>query len=308
MNTRHLTKKYKHKSRSKKSSRSRRTRRRVLKGGVPSVSRRTLSSNPSSNPSPRPSSNLSSRPSSIPSSGSIFKQSTTPREEKLIDSFFRNLEEEEENFEKTLCVLYHLYNSLSRDKLNEILHSNSFKIRYEKAFYTKDLKINYDGFKSCNIRANSKYILFLSYIFKKIVKGGFIRCNGIRQDFVYNRDKSKIRMLTVLKRFLGYLDTACVTTTSYPITIKRYNQILNRTATEVTKEEYAMYKIVSNLQILVKWFPSLQNILDTMTLNNPDGSIVSYNINTTVISRLIRQSYTVFLEPIREDDEDDTDS
>ena len=275
---------------------------------MPSVSRRTLSSNPSSNPSPRPSSNLSSRPSSIPSSGSIFKQSTTPREEKLIDSFFRNLEEEEENFEKTLCVLYHLYNSLSRDKLNEILHSNSFKIRYEKAFYTKDLKINYDGFKSCNIRANSKYILFLSYIFKKIVKGGFIRCNGIRQDFVYNRDKSKIRMLTVLKRFLGYLDTACVTTTSYPITIKRYNQILNRTATEVTKEEYAMYKIVSILQILVKWFPSLQNILDTMTLNNPDGSIVSYNINTTVISRLIRQSYTVFLEPIREDDEDDTDS
>ena len=141
-----------------------------------------------------------------------------------------------------------------------------------------------------------------------MVKGGFIRCNGIRQDFVYNRDKSKIRMLTVLKRFLGYLDTACVTTTSYPITIKRYDQILNRTATEVTKEEYAMYEIVSNLQILVTLFPSLQNILDTMTLNNPDGSIVSYNINTTVISRLIRQSYTVFLEPIREDDEDDTDS
>ena len=290
MNTRRLIKKYKHKSRSKRSRKSRKSRRRVLKGGVPSS---------------RPSSRPSARPSALPlrqSASLSFKQPS--REEKLIDSFFRNLEEEEENFEKTLCVLYHLYNSLSRDKLNEILHSNSFKIRYEKAFYTKDLKINYDGFKSCNIRANSKYILFLSYIFKKMVEGDFIRCNGIRQDFVYNRDKSKIRMLTVLKRFLGYLDTACVTTTSYPITIDRYNQILNGTAKEVTKEEYAMYEIVSNLQRLVTLFPSLQNILDTMTLNNPDGSIVSYNINTTVVSRLIRQSYTNFLYPINEDEEE----
>ena len=41
-----------------------------------------------------------------------------------------------------------------------------------------------------------------------------------------------------------------------------------------------------------------------MTLNNPDGSIVSYNINTTVVSRLIRQSYTNFLYPINEDEEE----
>ena len=34
MNTRHLTKKYKHKSRSKKTRRSRKSRRRILKGGV----------------------------------------------------------------------------------------------------------------------------------------------------------------------------------------------------------------------------------------------------------------------------------
>jgi hypothetical protein len=247
----------------------------------------------------RPIARPSDRPSAAPPRHSVslsFKQPS--REEKLIDSFFSNLEEEEENFEKTLCVLYHLYNSLSRDKLNEILHSNSFKIRYEKAFYTKDLKINYDGFKSCNIRANSKYILFLSYIFKKMVEGDFIRCNGIRQDFVYNRDKSKIRMLTVLKRFLGYLDTACVTTTSYPITRERYNQILNGTATGVTKEEYAMYEIVSTLQALAENpdFPSIKDILYNMTSINDDRSVASYNINTTVISRLIRQSYTDFLD------------
>jgi hypothetical protein len=39
MNTRRLTKKYKYKSRSKKTRRNRKSRRRVLKGGVPSVSR-----------------------------------------------------------------------------------------------------------------------------------------------------------------------------------------------------------------------------------------------------------------------------
>lgn len=303
MNTRRLTKKYKYKTRSKRSKRSRKskrsgkTRRRILKGGV--IPRGVIVSRRSG---------ASVRPSAAPlrqSASLSFKQPS--REEKLIDSFFRNLEEEEENFEKTLCVLYHLYNSLSRDKLNEILHSKSFKIRYEKAFYTKDLKKNYDGFTSCNIRANSKYILFLSYIFKKMVEGDFIRCNGIRQDFVYNKDKSKTRMLKVLKKFLGYLDTACVNTTSYPITGERYNQILNGTATGVTKEEYAMYEIVSSLQALEKNpnFTSLQHILHNMTLNNEDGSVASYNINTTVISRLIRQSYTDFLDTTTEVEEEE---
>ena len=67
MNTRRLTKKYKHKSRNKKSRKTRKTRRRVLKGGVPSVSR----------PSARPSSGIivsrtSGRGSSVrPSSSSV---------------------------------------------------------------------------------------------------------------------------------------------------------------------------------------------------------------------------------------------
>ena len=60
-----------------------------------------------------------------------------------------------------------------------------------------------------------------------------------------------------------------------------------------------MYEIVSSLQRLVTMFPSLQYILDTMTLIDK-GSIFSYNINTTVISRLIRQSYTDFLDTILE--------
>ena len=36
------------------------------------------------------------------------------------------------------------------------------------------------------------------------------------------------------------------------------------------------------------------------TRGTPDGPIVSYNMNTTVISSIIRQSYTDFLEPILE--------
>ena len=61
MNTRRLTKKYKHKSRSKRSRKSRKTRRRVLKGGVPSVSR---SSSRTSGGVVRRASNGSVRPSS----------------------------------------------------------------------------------------------------------------------------------------------------------------------------------------------------------------------------------------------------
>ena len=70
MNTRRLTKKYKHKSRSKKSKRRGRTRRRgrrVLKGGVPSVRPRPSSGRPSARPIGfvvRKTSGASARPSS----------------------------------------------------------------------------------------------------------------------------------------------------------------------------------------------------------------------------------------------------
>ena len=75
MNTRRLTKKYKHKSRSKKTRKSRKTRRRVLKGGV------SHSVRPSSRASSRPSSDItvsrtSGRGSSIrPSVSGISKVS-----------------------------------------------------------------------------------------------------------------------------------------------------------------------------------------------------------------------------------------
>ena len=279
MKSRHLTKKYKHKSRSR--SRRRKTRRRVLKGGVPFSGRASRAS--SGRSSVRP-------PSSRPSGGI----SKPPSTHMLVNKFFKHLEDAE--FDKALCELYNLYNSLPSHVINEIIRSNYFKERYEDIFYKKDVITNYHGFTSCNIHAKHKYIIFLSYIFKKLIHADFIFCNRKRQDFVYTIDKTKIRMLTVLKRFLGYLDTACVNTTSYTITAERYDEISQGTAINVTPGEWAIYEIVSNITRLKDSFESLKDILDNMTLNNHHGSVVSYNMNTTVLSRLIRQTYTYFLE------------
>jgi len=103
-------------------------------------------------------------------------------------------------------------------------------------------------------------------------------------------------MLKMLKRFLGYLDTACVNTTSYTITKKRYDEISQRTATGVTDGEWAIYEIVSSIIYNEAKFKSLEHILDNMTLNNDDGSVASYNMNTTVLSGFIKQTYTDFLK------------
>ena len=242
----------------------------------------------------------SGRPSALPLRPSAAPRPSTtpliPSEYPLVDEFFKYLEDAE--FDKALCALYNLYNTLPFHVINEILRSNSFKIRYEDNFYTKELKKNYHGFISCNIHANRKYIIFLSYIFKKLMKGGFIYCNGTRKYFVYSREKSRVHILTVLKKFLGYLDTACVNTTSYPITAERYDEISKGKATGVTHEERAMFEIVSNLKTLAKntEFQSLKDILHNMTTKNQEENIVSYQMNTTVLSRFIRQSYTDFLE------------
>ena len=143
MKSRHLTKKYKRKSRSR--SRRRKTRRRVLKGGVrPSSVRPSDSVRPSViPPSSRPSSSRppSSRPSSVrpsdrPSGGISKPPSNPPSTHMLVNKFFKHLEYAE--FDKALCELYNLYNSLPSDEINEILRSNSFKIRYENIVKKKN--------------------------------------------------------------------------------------------------------------------------------------------------------------------------
>jgi hypothetical protein len=70
-----------------------------------------------------------------------------------------------------------------------------------------------------------------------------------------------------------------------------------------------IYDIVSTLIKFSPTFPSLRHILRNMeSRDRSTGRIVSYNMNTTVLFSIIRQSYTDFLEPIREHDEPDEDS
>jgi hypothetical protein len=187
-------------------------------------------------------------------------------------------------------------------EINNIINSESFKTRYQETFYTQEIKQSLGGVNYCNIRPKKNYIYFLAYIFKKIMEGGFIFCNENKQYFVYSRDKQKIRMLAVLKRFLGYLDTACVITISCSISIETYNSIrYDPRGNSASDEEKALYDIVSTLIKFSPTFPSLRHILDNMeSRDRSTGRIVSYNMNTTVLSSIIKQSYTDFLEPIRE--------
>jgi hypothetical protein len=311
MNTRRLTKKYKNKNR--KPRKTSKTRRRVLNGGVRSVRSASVQTSvstrpPSRQPSQQPSQQPTLAHQSRHSFSTNFKHSSKAGQYKLINSFFHHLRDMK--FPQALCALYNLYNSLPYMEINDIINSESFKTRYEETFYTQEIKQSLGGVNYCNTRPKKNYIYFLAYIFKKIIKGGFIFCNGKKQYFVYSKDKQKIRMLAVLKRFLGYLDTACVITISYSISIEKYKSIDdNPRHNSASDEEKALYDIVSTLIKFSPIFPSLKDILDNMeSRDRSTGRIVSYNMNTTVLSSIIKQSYTDFLKPIREDGESDEDS
>jgi hypothetical protein len=326
MKTRRLTKKYKNKSSRKSNSKSRKSnsksRKRILKGGVPprgtivsnsrskqSPSSRPPSSRPPSSrpPSSRPPSSRppSSRPSSRPSSvqpsrpSSIFKKPVKTQQEVFIDVFFRHIRESE--FPEALCALYKFYTQFPYSEINSTLLSRNFKEKYDKTFYRLTQKVSKFGVSHCETETTANYVYFLSYIFKKVAEGGSIVCNGKKLSFVYSKDKNNPTILTILKRFLIYLDGACFTTVSYTITADRYNQISRGLGTPPNKEEKALYEIVSSLILLQTRFPSLEHILDNMTTHNLDKSIASYSINTTVLSRIIKQSYTDFLEQIKEE-------
>ena len=289
MKTRRLTKKYKNKrnKKSRKSGKSRKiknkSRKRILKGGVP----------------PRSSSRPSSRSSVMPSlrQSLINKQQVQgvkTKQEVITDTFFKHLRKSE--FPEALCALYKLYTEFSHDEIKSTLLSRDFKKQYEKTFYHLKQKVNPFGVLHCDAEARANYIYFISYIFKKIEQGGSIFCDGKELPFVYSIDKSNPSILTILKRFLGYLDTLCLATVSYTITADRYNEISIGSGTPPTNEENALCEIINNLKLLQVKYPSLVHILDNMKTHNIDGTIASYSMNTTVLSRFIKQTYTDFLE------------
>jgi hypothetical protein len=216
--------------------------------------------------------------------------------EENFNIFFEHLKRSE--FPQALCILYKLYTQFPYDKIKSSILSSDFKERYQQTFYIEKQKINQFGILHCDIEARANYIYFIAYIFKKVAEGGSITCEGKELPFLYSTDKTSPSILTILKRFLGYLDTACLITVSYSITSERYNQI--KSGYPSSKEESALVEIIDSLYILIPIFPSLQHILDNMTTHNDDGSIAVYSINTTVLSRFIKQSYTDFLQPIIE--------
>ena len=280
MKTRRLKKKYKNKSsrksiNSRKSnSKSRKSRKRILKGGVRSVSSAKWTDvRPSSVQPHRPSSAQPFRPSSAqphrPSSAqpsrpsSIFKKPVKTQQEVFTDVFFRHIRESE--FPEALCALYKFYTQFPYSEINSTLLSRNFKEKYDKTFYRLTQKVSKFGVSHCETETTANYVYFLSYIFKKVAEGGSIVCNGKKLSFVYSKDKNNPTILTILKRFLGYLDGACFTTVSYTITADRYNKISRGLGTPPNKEEKALYEIVSSLILLQRRFPSLEHILYNMT-------------------------------------------
>lgn len=242
----------------------------------------------------------------------IIEQQMKMEIETLINSFFENLKNS--HFPEAICALYKLYTLFPYDELKSKLYSSDFKKKYQDTFYFKKIIINSFGVTICDFQARNNYIYFLSYIFKKLAEGASINCDGKELPFLYSIDKTKPSILNILKQFLGYLDTACVTTISYSIPSEKYNLYKNivdglqpaSRYSELTYAEIALGEIIYSLNQLIhtRKFPSLQYILDNMVTHNLDGSIATYSMNTTVLSRIIKQSYTDFLEKISEEVEE----
>lgn len=322
MNTRHLTKKYKHKSRSKKSRKSKRngktgrsgrsgrSGRRILKGGVPSV-------RPSARPSDRP------RPSSAsirpiigtpfkPPQKTIFDKIKKKEEINLIDEqieiekqnfiryFFTGLNQN--NFPVALCALHTFYTcGIDISDINKVIRSEEFKTMYATTFF--DVVKN--GIHA-NIEPQERLMFFLSYIFSKLLEGSraTIPCsNGVVLHFTPGTGT----FLETLKKFFGYLDTACVLTISYEITqtifyiIEKSNYKQNGVLPiGVTKGQLALYHVIQHLHFLgsinyktaegkmIPQFPGIVALLEQMTRGVGDGRI--YSFNTTNLYSLIKMT------------------
>ena len=232
----------------------------------------------------------------------IIEQQIEIEIQTLIDLFFHNLKIS--HFPEALCALYKLYTLFPYDEVKSQIYSPDFKKKYQDTFYFQKNKLNSFGIMHCDLEAKNNYIYFLSYVFKKTAEGASIICDGKELPFLYSIDKTKPSILSILKQFLGYLDTACVITISYTIPFEKYDlykKILQGLEPasrygELTHAEIALAQIIFSLNRLIatKRFPSLKDILGNMVTYNPDGSIASYSMNTTVLSRIIKQSYTDF--------------
>ena len=258
MKTRRLTKKYKNKRnrKSRKSIKSRnsrkiknKSRKRILKGGMFEIEKK-----------------------------------------EFIQDFFDNLKSNK-TFPQALCALHTFYTcGIRDDEINEVISSYWFKRKYAETFFSNVNIPNAAGGFQVNIEAREKLILFLSYIFKKIAEGEDILCdNGDRHDeaSLYFTPGSE-SFLKILKKFFGYLDTACVLTISTSISKSQLD--------EKNKGGAVLSEICKNLKLLAKTYPNMKRDIDELLslMTTGTGEKKVYSFNTTNMCTLIKMTQQLF--------------
>jgi len=256
MNTRRLTKKYKHKSRSRNKSRKTRksrrrgkTRRRVLKGGTFEIEK-----------------------------------------QKFLDDFFNGLKHN--NFIDALCALHTFYTcGIDLSHINEVISSEEFKREYAKTFF-KEVKIpNSSGGHIINIESKYKLIAFLSYIFKKIAEGETIICDDGTTNVQLYFTPGTDSFLKILKNFFGYLDTACVLTISSSISKTQLDE--KNKGGAVLSEICKNLKLLAKTYPTMK--SDIDELLGLMTTGTGEKKVYSFNTtNMCTLIKMTQQLFTYF--------------
>ena len=284
MNTRRLTKKYKYKSRNKKTRRNRKSRksRRSKRRGRSGKTRRR--------------------------GRRIMKGGTFEIEKQnFIRDFFTGLNQN--NFPVALCALHTFYTcGIELSDINEVISSEEFKTMYASTFF-KEVTIG----SHTNIEPQERLMFFLSYIYKKIAEGETIPCsNNVVLDFTPGTGT----FLKTLKNFFGYLDTACVLTISYIIYKTTFDVIRGSTYAitgklcdkppSVSNGVLALYDLVTSLELLARYSPpeksrkrrlpfsEIEDFLDIITTRGNYGNPVLYSFNTTNMCTLIKMTQRLF--------------
>jgi hypothetical protein len=239
-------------------------------------------------------------------------------EEDFIRNFFDNLQLYQ--FPEALCALHTFYTcDITPEDINEILRSPDFKDRYDNMFFRSvQVRDIAEGVQT-NMQAKERLIFFLSYIFKKIAEGQDIGCIN-RQKLSFTPGPNSF--LKILKRFFGYLDTACVLTLSYQINQATFDKIAHSRYAEtgnkadkpegVTNGQLVLYDLVTSLKLLADYTPvvsgeskerlrlfsEITQLLNLMTTGFGKGRVYSFNTtNMCTFIKMIQRLFTYFDEP-----------
>jgi hypothetical protein len=237
----------------------------------------------------------------------------------FIRDFFDNLQLYK--FPEALCALHNFYTcGITHDEINKFLRSPDFKKRYDNMFFSIVEVPDIGEGVQTNIESQERLIFFLSYIFKKIAEGATIDCVP---DVVLQFTPGPNSFLKILKRFFGYLDTACVLTLSYQISQATFDKIArspyantgNKTdkPNRVSNGKLALYDLVTSLKLLAEYdpvpvyseeskkrrrtFSEINDLLDLMTTGVGEGRVYSFNTgNMCTLINMIQQLFTYFDE------------